>query len=305
MAARTAPVAGHVLAPLPMLAAGCLPFWAGSLLSGVSGYPLRPWVLLAGTLGVVVLVLAAFAGREGFVPGAGRYPAWRPDLSPGPRGLGYACLGTAALVGLLLQFCWRTGDLTIPLGALGILGGYISFARPLCWYRRGLGEVAGALCFGLLPVATGFYLQCGHLVTEVLLYGLPLTWAGFNLFLVYGFPDRIEKIDPKNPKKAPPEEASAVASLAARLGPVPAALLYTAGNLLVILGLLAIFFFPASPLPWRAALWPLLLLAAVNQEMLKRRAYREESRLRWLCRLSLASLLGLGAVFNLMLWQRL
>jgi hypothetical protein len=86
---------------------------------------------------------------------------------------------------------------------------------------------------------------------------------------------------------------------------VPAALLYTAGNLLVILGLLAIFFFPASPLPWRAALWPLLLLAAVNQEMLKRRAYRVESRLRWLCRLSLALHLGMGAVFNLMLWQRL
>jgi 1,4-dihydroxy-2-naphthoate octaprenyltransferase len=284
-----------------MLVAGCLPFWAGSLLSEVSGYPLRPGVLLAGTLGVMVLVLAAFAARESFAPGAGRYPAWRLDLFQGPQGLAYACLGTAALLGLLLQFCYRTGDLTIPLGALGILGGYFSFARPLCWYRRGLGEVAGALCFGLLPVATGFYLQCGHLVTEVLLYGLPLTWAGFNLFLGYGFPD----IKGKKDKKAPQGEAAAVPGLAVRLGPVPAALLYTAVNLLVILGLLAIFFFPASPLPWRAGLWPLLLLAGVNQEMLKRRAYREESRLWWLCRLSLALHLGIGAVFNLMLWQRL
>ena len=301
MVAKTGPVAGHVLAPLPMLVAGCLPFWAGSLLSEVSGYPLRPGVLLAGTLGVVALVLAAFAARESFAPGAGRYPAWRLDLFQGPQGLAYACLGTAALLGLLLQFCYRTGDLTIPLGALGILGGYFSFARPLCWYRRGLGEVAGALCFGLLPVATGFYLQCGHLVTEVLLYGLALTWAGFNLFLGYGFPDIKGKID----KKAPQGEAAAAPGLAARLGPVPAALLYTVVNLLVILGLLAIFFFPASPLPWRAGLWPLLLLAGVNQEMLKRRAYREESRLRWLCRLSLALHLGIGAVFNLMLWQRL
>src|SRR5208337_5388835 len=171
MAARIGPVAGHVLAPLPLLVAGCLP-------SAVSGYPLRPGALLAGTLGVVVLVLAAFAARESFAPGAGRYPAWRPDLFQGPQGLAYACLGMAALLGLLLQFGYRTGDLTIPLGALGILGGYFSFARPLCWYRRGLGEAVGALCFGLLPVATGFYLQCGHLVTEVLLYGLPLTWAG-------------------------------------------------------------------------------------------------------------------------------
>jgi 1,4-dihydroxy-2-naphthoate octaprenyltransferase len=301
MAAKTGPIAGQVLAPLPLLVAGCLPFWAGSLLSAVSGYPLRPGVLLAGTLGVMVLVLAAFAARESFAPGAGRYPAWRLDLFQGRQGLAYTCLGTAALLGLLLQFCYRTGDLTIPLGALGILGGYFSFARPLCWYRRGLGEVAGALCFGLLAVATGFYLQCGHLVTEVLLYGLPLTWAGFNLFLGYGFPD----IKGKKGKKAPQGEAAAAPGLAARLGPVPAALLYTAVNLLVILGLLAIFFFPASPLPWRAGLWPLLLLAGVNQEMLKRRAYREESRLRWLCRLSLALHLGIGAVFNLMLWQRL
>ncbi|MGA8572696.1 MAG: hypothetical protein ACLP7A_09640 [Desulfobaccales bacterium] len=304
MVARTGPVAGVVLAPLPMLVAACLPFWAGGLLSGVSGYPLRPGVLLAGTLGVAALVLAAFAGRESFAPRAGRYPAWRLDLFRGPRGLAYACLGTAALLGLLLQFYYRTGDLTIPLGALGILGGYFSFAQPLCWHRRGLGEIAGALCFGLLPVATGFYLQCGHLVTEVLLYGLPLTWAGFNLFLGYGFPENIENKDPKN-QKAPQGEAAAARGLAVRLGPAPAALLYTFGNLLVILGLLAIFFFPASPLPWRAGLWPLLLLAAVNQEMIKRRAYRVETRLRWLCRLSLALHLGMGAVFNLMLWQRL
>ena len=301
MAARTGPVTGQVLAPLPMLVAGCLPFWAGSLLSAVSGYPLRPVVLLAGTVGVVALVLAAFAARESFAPGAGRYPAWRLDLFRGSQGLAYACLGTAALLGLLLQFGCRTGDLTIPLGALGILGGYFSFARPLCWYRRGLGEVAGALCFGLLPVATGFYLQCGHLVTEVLLYGLPLTWAGFNLFLGYGFPDLKGEKD----KKASQGEAAAAPGLAARLGPVPAALLYTVVNLLVILGLLAIFFFPASPLPWRAGLWPLLLLAGVNQEMVKRRAYREESRLRWLCRLSLVLHLAIGVVFNLMLWQRL
>ena len=139
MAARTGPVAGQVIAPLPLLVAGCLPFWAGSLLSEVSGYPLRPGVLLGGTLGVVALVLAAFAGRESFAPGAGRYPAWRLDLFRGTQGLAYACLGTAALLGLLLQFCYHTGDLTIPLGALGILGGYFSFPGP----SAGTGGVWG------------------------------------------------------------------------------------------------------------------------------------------------------------------
>jgi 1,4-dihydroxy-2-naphthoate octaprenyltransferase len=297
-------MSGNVFAPLPVLLAGCLPFWAGALLAMVSGYPLRLWVMLTGTLALAFLVMAAVAAREIFAPGAGRYPAWRLATFPGSRGrwtgegartthiVAYAYLGMAAALGLDLQFLWHTGDLTIPLGALGVLGGYFTFAPPLAWRRRGLGEAAGALCFGLLPVVSGFYLQCGYWVAEELFYGLPLTLAGFNLFLVYGFPDPREEAPPRH-------------SLAARLRPVAAALIYTAANVLIILVLVALLFFPASPLPFRAALWPLLLLAVVNQELIKRRAYREEARLRRLGRLSLALHLGMGAVFNLMLWQRL
>jgi 1,4-dihydroxy-2-naphthoate octaprenyltransferase len=292
MAARTAPVSGKFLVTLPFLLAGCLPFWAGTLLAQVSGYPLRSGVALAGTLAVAGLVLGAFAARETFAPGAGRCPAWRVGAVKGPERQAYALLGVAALMGLILQFLCRTGDLTIPLGALGVLGGYFYFAPPLAWHRRGLGEAVGALCFGVLPVVTGFYLQSGYWVAEELLYGLPLTWAGFNLFLIYGFPE-------------PREEAPRRHSLAARLGPVPAALIYTVGNVLLILGMVVILVFPASPLPFRTAIWPLLLLAVVNQELIKRRAYREETRLRLLCRLSLALHLGMGLVFNLMLWQRL
>ncbi len=304
MAPKTAPVIASYFASLPLLLAGCFPFWAGTLLALVSGYPLRPWVLLAGTLAVAALILAACACREAIAPAAGSYPACRPASFPGSR-LGrsgedarpayiaaYVWLGVAAALGLGLQFHWSTGDLTIPLGALGVLGGYFSFAPPLAWHRRGLGEAAGGLCFGLLPVITGFYLQSGYWVADELFYGLPLTLAGFNLFLMYGFPD-------------PQEEAPRRHSLAARWGPVPAALLYTVGNVLIMLLLVGLFYFPASPLPLRALIWPLLLLALANQEFIKRRAYREEVRLRWLCRLSLALHLGMGAVFCLMLWQRL
>jgi len=269
------------------------------LLAWVSGYPRRPEVLGLGSLAVAALILAAGAAREAF-GGTGKYPHWRlgdlkgwtkEDGRPTLR-LAYAALGLAGLLGLMLQFLLSTGDLTIPLGALGVLGGYFSFAPPLTWRRRGLGEAAGALCFGLLPLFAGFYLQSGYWVAEELFYGLPLTFAGFNLWLLYGFPD-------------PGEEAPERHTLAARLGPAAAALVYTVSNLLLILLLLALLFFPASPLPYRAALWPVLLLAVVNQELLKRRAYREETRLRRLCRLSLALHLGMAAVFCLMLWQRL
>jgi 1,4-dihydroxy-2-naphthoate octaprenyltransferase len=289
MGATAARFVTSLIPPLPFLLAGCLPLWVGALLAGVSGYPLRPAVLGAGTLAVAALILAAFAGRETFCPGAGRCPAWRLE-SQTPKVLAYGALGMAGLLGLALQFGWRTGDFTIPLGGLGILGGYFSFAPPLAWHRRGLGEVVGAFCFGLLPVATGLYLQCGQLLTEVLLYGLTLTFTGFNLFLLYGFPG--------------PGAEPGFRSLAARVEPVTGALLYTICNLLTIIGLTMILIFPAAVLPWRFGLLPLLLLAVINQELIKRKAYQQEGRLNLLGRLTLTLHLGMGLMFVLMLWQR-
>jgi 1,4-dihydroxy-2-naphthoate octaprenyltransferase len=280
------------LIPLgPFLLAGCLPLWVGALLAGVSGLPLRPGVLGASTLAVLALILAAFAGREVFCPDAGRCPAWRLTFARRPEFPAYTALAVAAVLGFFLQFGWGTGNLTLPLGSLGILGGYFSFAPPLAWHRRGLGEAVGGFCFGLLPVATGLYLQCGQLLTEVLLYGLPLTFTGFNLFLVYGFPG--------------PGVASGPRTLATRVEPVTGALLYTICNILTIIGLALILIFPAAALPWRYGLWPLVILAVINQELIKRKAYRDEGRLTRLGRLTLTLHVGMGLVFALMLLQRL
>ncbi len=281
------------LAFFPYFLTGLLPFWAGMLLAAVSGFPWRPGVLIFGTAGAAALILAALASREAFAPGAGRCPGWT-GLTPGQaRRTSLACLAAAALSGVVLQFGFRTGALTITLGLVGVLGGYFSFAPPFKLHRRAWGEAAGALCFGLLPVAAGFYLQGGHLVTEILIYGLTLTFAGFNMFLAHGFP---------SPEK---REGTAPHSLAERLRPVTAAFIFTIFNILTILGLVVCLLFPASPLPLRNLIWLLLALAVVNQELAKRRAYLSETRLRLWCRLTLALHLGLGAVFNVMLWQRL
>jgi 1,4-dihydroxy-2-naphthoate octaprenyltransferase len=291
MGAMTAKFMTSLIPPLPFLLAGCLPLWVGALLAGVSGLPVRPGVLIAGSLAVLALILAAFAGREAFCPGAGRCPAWKVTFAPQPKTAAHAALAVAAVLGLALQFGWRTGDFTIPLGGLGILGGYFAFAPPLSWHRRGLGEAAGGFCFGLLPVAAGLYLQCGHLLTEVLLYGLPLTFTGFNLFLVYGTPA--------------PGGAPGSGTLAARVQPAAGALIFTINNVLTIMALALILIFPAASLPWRFGLWPLLILAVINQELVKRKAYRDERRLTLLAGLTLTLQVGMGLVFVLMLWQRL
>ena len=291
MGATAATFLTSLIPPLPFLLAGVLPLWVGALLAGVSGLPLRSGVLGAGTLAVLALILAAFAGREVFCPGAGRCPAWKLTFAPKPKTPAYAALAVAAVLGFALQFGWRTGDFTIPLGGLGIQGGYFSFAPPLQWHRRGLGEVIGGFCFGLLPVATGLYLQCGQLLSEVLLYGLPLSFTGFNLFLIYGFPG--------------PGAAPGSRTLAARMEPATGALIFTVCNIFTIIGLVLILLFPAATLPWRYGLWPLTILAIINQELIKRKAYRDEARLKLLGRLTLTLHLGMGLVFVLMLWQRL
>ena len=249
--------------------------------------------MAAGSLGVAALILAAFASQRSFQAPAGRFQGL-DGLSPSQAGhLALASLTLAGLLGVLLQLIGRTGDLTIPLGTLGALGGYFFFAPPFKWGRRGWGEAVGGLCFGLLPVAAGFYLQCGHFVTEALIYGLPLTFAAFNLFLIQGFPDPAAG------------EGQSRHTLAERLGPVAGALIYTLINILTIIGLLMGFLFPASPLPFRHALLLLALLAVVNQELIKRKVYREERGLRSLCFLTLTLHLGMGLVFVLMLAARM
>jgi hypothetical protein len=283
---------GGLLTLLLAVLTGLLPLAAGTLVAGVAGFPLRPGVAVMGGGVLAALILAAAAAREAFSPEAVRFPGFR-FLSPlQARGLGYGLVALAALLGLLLQSGLHTGRMTLPLVALGILGGYGYFAPPVKLGRRGGGEALGALCLGLGPVFWGFYLQCGHLMTEPLLYGLPLSLAAFNLLLVHGLPV---------PGGAGPAEPS---GLAGKLRPVSVALIFTLANILVIAALVFDLLFPGNPLPFRAGFMGLIILAVVNQEVIKRKAYLREEGIRLLCRLSLALHLAMGLVFIISLRLR-
>jgi 1,4-dihydroxy-2-naphthoate octaprenyltransferase len=275
-----------------LILAGLLPFGVGTLLAGASGYPIRAEVFILGLAANACLLLAALASREAFAYRVGRWPSWGRQPPVGWDRLAYIFLGIAGLAGIILQFVLKTGDLTIPLGAVGALAGYFCFAPPLQWYKRGWFEAAGALCFGLWPVLTGYYLQGGHLISEILVYGLPLSLAAFNIFLVHGIPEPARNSQP------------ARFSLAERLSPPAMGLVFTIVNILTIISLVFYLFFPAGALPGRWALWGLLLLALVNQELIKRRAYYDAGRIRWLCRLTLALHLGMSLIFTWGLWQR-
>lgn len=275
-----------------MAVSGLLPFVTGTLLARVSGCPLRLAVFALGLAAAAALVGAGLAGREAWAKEGGRWPRLGYYPPEKWRCLAYVLLGGAAVLGMFLQYGLGTGVMTLPLGALVVLGGYFTFASPLAWHRRGAGEAACALCFGLLPVLTGYYLQCGHLVSEILILGLPLSFAAFNLFLVHGFPQATK--GPATPF-----------GLAGRLTPAGAGLVYTIANILTIVGLVFYLLFPANPLPGRPAAWLAVALALVGQELVKRRAYLLEDRIRWWCRLALALYLLINLAFLWGVWERL
>lgn len=292
MAVPNPATSGSPIAPLPYVLAVLIPFGAGTILADLSGFPVQLEVFVLGAAALAALVLAAAGSRELFAPGATRFPTWGPFSPRTLTWLNYGFLSAAALLCVVLQLKWRTGNMTIPLGALGILTGYFYFAPPLEWHRRGWGEVLGAIGLGLLPAVWGFYLQCTQLVTELLLYTLPLTFAAFNLLLIHGYP-------PLDEAETAPRQ-----TLAARRGPVAGALVFTLVNILTITGLVVDLLFPANPLPFRAGFVLLILLAVVNQELIKQKAYRREARIKLLCHLTLAQQLAMGLVFAVSLWLR-
>jgi len=77
----------------------------------------------------------------------------------------------------LLQFYYKTGPYTIPLGALGAFAGFFYSARPIQWSYRGVGEIWIGLCYGWLTVAASYYIQTGELSPLVHWTALPISFT--------------------------------------------------------------------------------------------------------------------------------
>src|SRR4030042_324140 len=101
----------------------------------------------------------------------------------------YVCLAIAVVIGLLLNFYFKTGPLTIPLGALAIFIGYFYTARPFRWSYHGLGEVAIFFTCGWLANMTGYYLQTGQFSNVTTLISFPGAFSVFLVILMNEIPD--------------------------------------------------------------------------------------------------------------------
>lgn len=227
-------------------ARGVLPFLLGAVIAWSQGYPIYWVVLLLSSIAVICVMLLTFLVNE--------YYDYEGDiankdyhmLSGGsrilPMGLiprrqaiigAYIFMAAATGIGLWLYFGFKTGPLTIPLGATAIVIGYCYTGSPFRLSYRGWGEVSIWFTCGWLATITGYYLQTGQINTVVTLVSLPGAFSVFLVILMNEIPDiRSDKLSGKN-------------NLAVRLGRGNASILYTILLILCYVNIIIIVFFGA------------------------------------------------------------
>ena len=183
-------------------ARGVLPFLLGGVIAWSQGNPINWVVLVLSTVAVICIMLMTFLVNEYYDYETDLANKEFHKLSGGsrvlPMGLiprrhsiiaAYVFLAIAVVIGLVLNFYFKTGPLTIPLGVLAIFIGYFYTARPFQWSYRGLGEIAILFTCGWLANMTGYYLQTGHLSNVTTLISFPGAISVFLVILMNEIPD--------------------------------------------------------------------------------------------------------------------
>jgi 1,4-dihydroxy-2-naphthoate octaprenyltransferase len=289
------------LSRLPFLSVGVLPFTLGCILtwhdSGTFSWGIGVW----GVLGVVIIMLATYyageywdyledtlSGRLGGSRFAGGSQVLQRRIVPRHAAL-YASLVSlvlAVVIGVILQFGYRTGPWTIFLGVVGMIGGFFYSARPVRWVTRGWGELWIALCYGWLPVAVGYYLQTQSIAPIIHWLAIPIGLTIFNVILLNEFPDYQA------------DKAAGKKNLLARLKPTWASRLY---SIIGIASWITVLITLKKGVPLKA-LWfyvPIFIVSVTLVVLVVRGYWRNRQTLEKLCGANLIVNLGTTGVYIL------
>lgn len=283
-----------VMARPPFHSVGILPYALGAVMvyraTGTFPWALWGW----GTLAVVLIMLSTYLAGEyydyegdrisrqtspsRFAGGSGVLPAGLLDRKGALVG-SIVSLVLAVIVGLVIWLGYGTGPWTIPLGLIGMIGGFFYSVPPIRWAARGVGELWIAFCYGWLPVAVAFYLPTGRIDPLVHWVSIPIAATIFNVILLNEYPDYVA------------DQATAKRNLLVRLGLERGARVYAAAHAIGWLGMAASV---VAGVPSQALLFyaPVFLISAGLVAATLRGVYHDPRRLEVACGLNIAVNLG-------------
>ena len=280
---------------------GILPFILGTVLAWKLSGTFQVTIFTLGILAVILIMLSTYhAGeyydyegdvisqrlfRNRFAGGTGvmqsgilsrQVPFWTSLIS----------LLMAGVMGLILQFYFRTGPYTILLGCLGAFPGFYYSTPPIRLVKRGWGEVLIGFCYGWLPMASAFYIQTGHVAPVIHWISIPIGLSIFNVILLNEFSDYFADM------------AVGKRNLLVRIGKERGAWLYI---LTAILSWISLFFSLTRGVDWKAfyLFIPVILVSAYLVVMILRQKYEDGRVLERLCGINIAVNLGITAAYIL------
>ncbi len=243
-------------------ARGVLPFLLGAVIAWSQGNPINWTVLVLSSAAVICVMLMTFLVNEYYDYGTDIANQNYHKLSGGSRVLptgiiprrhallaAYIFAVIAMGIGLWLFFGFKTGPLTIPLGALAIAIGYMYTSSPFRLSYRGWGEISIWFSCGWLATTIGYYLQTGRFNAITTLASLPGAFSVFLVILINEIPDITS--DTQYGKR----------NLAVRLGIDKAIVLYIAVLFISYTSIIAMVFFkvPAASAYFSILLLPLIV----------------------------------------------
>lgn len=282
---------------LPFHTVGVFPFISGAVLAWSQGAAVNVPVMVLATVAVSLIMLTTYLAGEyydfegdslnrDFNKFSGGSRVLQVGLLPRRYALltSWAAFGLAVAIGLVIQFYFKTGPFTIPLGAFGLLCGYFYSARPGRWAARGVGETLIGICYGWLTVNTGYYLQAGHFSLMASLASIPIAITIFLVILINEFPDYDS------------DKATGKRTLVVRHGKDMMAVVYSLLLGLTPLTMLLSRLYGAPPLVGWLTI-PVALLAAWNIKAMSRHGYLDDRTLEGICARTIVTNLLIAILF--------
>lgn len=268
----------------PFYLVGVLPYALGVLLAARDGHATDPAVAVLGGVAVALIMAVTFLINEYFdyetdVVNVG-YNKFSGGSRSLPEGLverrhvlvaAAVCALVALVIGIVLQFVYQTGPLTLPFGFVAAALGYAYTGAPFRLIYRGLGEALIGVSVGWMPVFIGYYLVGGMPSgPTVHLMSLPIALSIVMVIVANEYPDYQSDL------------ASGKMNIVARLGRERAAWVYTALGVAFIASLVYIGFNFFEG--WRRYLLAVPSLLALDvSTAIQVGAWKEQKRLEKLC----------------------